>query len=309
MRPPEGAKGQHWINFIHLGRKFYNLVLWSNSQLGQRKWLENIYQQQQAMRERSTIFETVTLCEGFFTGVNKVNCVAPLSGGRRMAYGTDDGIYISDLRDMSKDPVKVLALLEVMQIDVLEAYQLLIILSGTCPVVLGNALLGLTALLERSVFTVPLDALDPMDPNAGIKRAKRISSHTSFFKAGYCLGKMLVCIVKSTQLSSTFKTLEPIDQNVRGRSKPTFKKLINGGNDTLKLFRVGIFSLLGLEYADFMLRNFTYRSSLHRYITSRRKCVLDAPRALRLWTSRHWIPRDFWILVMSLWNLFEEGRV
>ncbi len=179
-----------------------------------------------------------------------------------------------------------------MQIDVLEAYQLLIILSGTCPVVLGNALLGLTALLERSVFTVPLDALDPMDPNAGIKRAKRISSHTSFFKAGYCLGKMLVCIVKSTQLSSTFKTLEPIDQNVRGRSKPTFKKLINGGNDTLKLFRVGIFYLLGLEYADFMLRNFTYRSSLHRYITSRRKCVLDAPRALRLWISRHWIPRD-----------------
>ncbi|PBK72403.1 CNH-domain-containing protein [Armillaria solidipes] len=219
VRPPEGAKGQYWINFIHLGRKFYNLVLWSNSQLGQRKWLENIYQQQQAMRERSTIFETVTLCEGFFTGVNKVNCVAPLSGGRRMAYGTDDGIYISDLRDMSKDPVKVLALLEVMQIDVLEAYQLLIILS------------------ERSVFTVPLDALDPMDPNAGIKRAKRISSHTSFFKAGYCLGKMLVCIVKSTQLSSTFKTLEPIDQTVRGRSKPTFKKLINGGNDTLKLFR------------------------------------------------------------------------
>ncbi len=66
MRPPEGAKGQHWINFIHLGRKFYNLVLWSNSQLGQRKWLENIYQQQQAMRERSTIFETVTLVRGLF---------------------------------------------------------------------------------------------------------------------------------------------------------------------------------------------------------------------------------------------------
>lgn len=73
---------------------------------------------------------------------------------------------------------------------------------------------------------------------AGLKRAKRISSHTSFFKAGHCLGKVLVCIVKSSQLSSTFKTLEPIDQNVRGRSKPTFRKLLQGGNDTLKLFRV-----------------------------------------------------------------------
>ena len=91
---------------------------------------------------------------------------------------------------------------------------------------------------ERQVITFPLDALDPLDPMAGLKRAKRISSHTSFFKAGFCLGRVLVCIVKSSQLSSTFKTLEPIDQNVRGRAKPTFKKLLQGGNDTLKLFRV-----------------------------------------------------------------------
>lgn len=94
--------------------------------------------------------------------------------------------------------------------------------------------------LERQVITFPLDALDPHDPMAGLKRAKRISSHTSFFKAGFCLGKVLVCIVKSSQLSSTFKTLEPIDTNVRGRAKPTFKKLLQGGNDTLKLFRVRV---------------------------------------------------------------------
>ena len=53
-----------------------------------------------------------------------------------------------------------------------------------------------------------------------------------------------MCIVKSSQLSSTFKTLEPIDQNIRGRAKPTFKKLLQGGNDTLKLFRVNLFNLL-----------------------------------------------------------------
>lgn len=95
--------------------------------------------------------------------------------------------------------------------------------------------------VERQVITFPLDALDSRDPMAGLKRAKRISSHTSFFKAGFCLGRMLVCIVKSSQLSSTFKALEPIDQNVRGRSKPTFRKLLQGGNDTLKPFRVSFF--------------------------------------------------------------------
>ncbi|TFK39883.1 CNH domain-containing protein [Crucibulum laeve] len=213
------AKGQFWINFMHLGRKYYNLLLWANSALSQRKWVENIIKQQQVMRERSMIFDTVTLSEGFFSGPNKVNCAAPYSGGRRIVYGTDDGVYISDLREPTREPVKVLSLLEVLQVDVLEDYQLLIVLS------------------ERQVITFPLDALDPIDPMAGLKRAKRISSHTSFFKAGFCLGRVLVCIVKSSQLSSTFKTLEPIDQNIRGRSKPTFRKLLQGGNDTLKLFR------------------------------------------------------------------------
>ncbi|KAF8216840.1 RhoGEF Rgf2 [Mycena galopus ATCC 62051] len=212
------AKGPHWITFAHLGRKTYSLVLWANSALAQRKWVENIAKQQTAMRERSMVFDTFALSEGFF-GANKVNCAAPYSGGRKIVYGTDDGVYISDLRDISKDPVKVLALLDVGQVDVLEDYQLLIVLS------------------ERQVLTFPLDALDPMDPTAGLKRAKRIATHTSFFKAGFCLGRVLVCIVKSTQLSSTFKTLEPIEQTVRGRAKPTFKKLLQGGNDTLKPFR------------------------------------------------------------------------
>jgi hypothetical protein len=95
----------------------------------------------------------------------------------------------------------------------------------------------LTFISERQVITFPIESLDPHDPTAGLKRAKRISSHTTFFKAGYCLNKALVCVVKASPLSSTIKTLEPIDQNVRGRSKPTFKKLLQGGNDTLRVFR------------------------------------------------------------------------
>lgn len=213
------AKGQHWINFVYLGRKCYNLMLWADSAVLQRKWLESIFKQQQSMRERSMIFDTVTLSEGFFSGPNKVNCAAPFDRGRSIVYGTDDGVYISSFTSPENEPVKVLALLDVLQVDVLEEYELLIVLS------------------ERQVITFPLEALDKRDPMAGLRRAKRISSHTSFFKAGFCLGRVLVCIVKSSQLSSTFKTLEPIDQNIRGRAKPTFRKLLQGGNDTLKMFR------------------------------------------------------------------------
>ena len=70
-------KGQHWINFIHLGRKYYNLVLWAGTPMSHKKWLEAIYKQQQTMRDRSLIFDVVTLSEGFFVGHNKVNCAAP----------------------------------------------------------------------------------------------------------------------------------------------------------------------------------------------------------------------------------------
>jgi CNH domain len=51
-------------------------------------------------------------------------------GARRIVYGTDDGVYLSDLRAGNQDPVKVLELLDVSQVDVLEEYQLLIVLSG-----------------------------------------------------------------------------------------------------------------------------------------------------------------------------------
>lgn len=91
------------------------------------------------------------------------------------------------------------------------------------------------------MITFPLDALDPMDPTAGLKRAKRIASHTSFFKTGTCIGRTFVCVVKTSPLSSTIKILEPIDQNVRGRSKPTFRKLLQGGNDTLRIYKVCFF--------------------------------------------------------------------
>ncbi|TDL23883.1 CNH-domain-containing protein [Rickenella mellea] len=213
------AKDGFSITFVHLGRKYYQITLWASTHVGRRKWVENITRQQEIMRERSLIFDTVTLSEGFFHGVNRVNCAAPFNGGRRIAYGTNDGVYFTLPREPHREPVKVLALLDVTQVDILEEYQLLIVLS------------------EHQVITFPLDALSEHDPMAGLRRAKRIASHTSFFKAGTCLGKTLVCVVKASQLSSTIKALEPIEYTVRGKNKPTFRKLLQGGHDTLRPFR------------------------------------------------------------------------
>jgi RHO1 GDP-GTP exchange protein 1/2 len=70
-------KGGHSITFVHLGRKYYQITLWANTYVSQRKWVESITKQQEAMRERSSIFDMTVLNEGFFVGMTKVKCAAP----------------------------------------------------------------------------------------------------------------------------------------------------------------------------------------------------------------------------------------
>lgn len=51
--------------------------------------------------------------------------------GRRIAYGTDVGVFFQTLGEgRNRTPLKVLDLVDVQQIDVLEEYQLLVVLSG-----------------------------------------------------------------------------------------------------------------------------------------------------------------------------------
>lgn len=217
--PKQDAKTGYALTFTYLGRKGYSLTLWASTFVGRKKWFEHIESRQDVLRHRSNIFETMTLSENFFSGPTKVNCSVPFDFGRRIIYGAEDGVYLSDLREKARPPTKVLPLPYVTQIDVLEEYQILIILADRC------------------VHTFTLDALDPTDPVGSLKRGRRISSHTSFFKAGQCLGRTLVCVVKSSSLSSTIKTLEPIEQNVRGKKQPTFRKLLQGGQETLRVFK------------------------------------------------------------------------
>ncbi|CEH18567.1 cnh-domain-containing protein [Ceraceosorus bombacis] len=217
--PKQDQKTGYALTFTYLGRKGYTQTLWASTFVSRKKWFEHIEARQDVLRQRSNIFDTITLSESFFSGPAKVTCSVPFDFGRRIIYGTDDGVYLSDLREKARPPTKVLPLPGVTQMDVLEEYQILIILA------------------ERSVHTFTLDALDPSDPMGSLKRGRRISSHTSFFKAGQCLGRTLVCVVKSSSLSSTIKTLEPIEQNVRGKKQPTFRKLLQGGQETLRVFK------------------------------------------------------------------------
>ena len=87
-------------------------------------------------------------------------------------------------------------------------------------------------------MSVPVEGLDPNDTTLANKRPKKVVGHTNFFKAGVCLGRVLVCCVRSSSLSSTVKVYEPLDTLARGKGRPALRGFLRGGQDTLKAFKV-----------------------------------------------------------------------
>ncbi|KAJ4298645.1 RHO1 GDP-GTP exchange protein 2 [Collariella sp. IMI 366227] len=216
----ETKKGEGWpVTFRHLGKNGYEVTLYASNQSGRQKWLEFIDAAQQRLRARADFLNMTVISSNFFTGQNKVNCVAPFDGGRKLIYGTDNGIYMSDRRSKENTtPKRVIDVPGVTQVDVLEEYQLLLVLSN------------------RSLMSYQLGALDPNEPISS-KRGKKIQSHCNFFKSGICLGRHLVCCVKSSALSTTIKVFEPNDAMSRTKKQKGLSKMFNAGQDELKPFK------------------------------------------------------------------------
>lgn len=106
----------------------------------------------------------------------------------------------------------------VTQIDILEEYQLLLVLSN------------------KTLQSYSLSALNPDEP-ALAKRPKKIQNHCSFFKTGICLGRHLVCCVKSSALSTTIKVFEPNDAMTKAKKQKGLGKFMAGGQDELRPFK------------------------------------------------------------------------
>lgn len=81
-------KGGFPITFIHLGRKGYVRTLWAPTYISRKKWIDSIVKQQEALRERSTIFEPWTISAGYFNPMNRVKCAAPLSEYTHLPIGS-----------------------------------------------------------------------------------------------------------------------------------------------------------------------------------------------------------------------------
>ncbi|KYK60669.1 Rho guanyl nucleotide exchange factor [Drechmeria coniospora] len=215
----DAKKGEGWpITFRHLGKAGYELTLYAANQAARKKWLEFIDNAQQRLRARADFINTTIISSNFFVGTNQVNCVTPFDGGRKLLFGTDNGIYLADRKNREQVPRRVLETTNVTQIDILEEYQLLLVLSN------------------KTLQSYTLSALNPDEP-ALAKRPKKIQNHCSFFKTGICLGRHLVCCVKSSALSTTIKVFEPNDAMTKAKKQKGLGKFMTGGQDELRPFK------------------------------------------------------------------------
>ncbi|KAK9360761.1 CNH domain-containing protein [Lipomyces starkeyi] len=234
----EGANNKHPITFTHLGRRGYELTLYAPTYVSRKKWVESISAQQRVLRERAGIYVKTILCTGFFDSSNRVNCAVPFDGGRKMLYGTDNGVYVSDTRPargLSRipRPQRVVPVSNITQLEVLEEYSMLLALS------------------DKTLLYWPLDTFDTDGGSntsvgngassasvvAAARRPKKVATHINFFKSGISLGRVLVCTVKTNAMTTTVRALEPEEPHSRGKKQTAFRRLLQGQSEGLKVFK------------------------------------------------------------------------
>ena len=191
-------------------------------------------------------------------------------------------------------PKRVIDIANVTQIDVLEEYQLLLILA------------------TKSLMSLPLEVLDANDNQSQLlRRPKKIQNHANFFKAGVCMGRHLVCSAKMSGISTTIKVFEPSDTLSKNKKKPAIGRMFQGNQDTLKPFKVRLSSpyILGLSLrAPVLTRTCTkydFRNSMYppnplRSTSSAVNSVWHVLVALKLSASRHWKRNHYSIMPIHL---------
>jgi hypothetical protein len=208
------------ITFKHLGKGGYEQTLYASTPISQQKWMEHIESQQRSLRERSNFFTKTIINEGFFNPSIRVTCAVPMDGGRKLALGTDAGVYVVErkAKDASMKPRRVLDCKGVTQIDVLEQHQIVLVLA------------------DKTLYSYSMEAMDPDDNQAIAKRPRKIC-HANFFKAGVCVGNNLVATVKTSALSTTIKVYEPKENMANKARKSGFAKMLSQGQDQLKPYK------------------------------------------------------------------------
>jgi hypothetical protein len=201
---------EYVITLTHLGRYGSTLSLSVGSSAQLENWSKDIALQIGRLTKSKRRFEVEKIKTPNFSSTMKVNCSCIYKD--RLVLGTDSGLFVESGHSFSN----VLQVEKILQIGILEHYNMLLILS------------------ERLLLQFSLNVLDgeSVDETQG----KKVSSNVTFFKQGVCLDHLLVCAVRSAQLTSRLKVYEPVGLGVSNR-KGKMGRLFNPHNEALNVFK------------------------------------------------------------------------
>ncbi|KAL0097934.1 CNH domain-containing protein [Phycomyces blakesleeanus] len=237
---PTNNKSGYPIVFVHLGRQgFGQITLYANTLLARRQWVHKIEHQRLALTEKQKVFDIIPISERFFNSLNRVNCATTY--GSSTLIGSDQGVYLKKEKK-EDEPVRVLEMDKVSQIEILDGYNLVLVLA------------------DKILYTYSLDAL--LSHDTGVKRGRKISNHVSFFKFGEVIEvkegkedkedkdtpeknpgvppvkKTLVCLVRYNAMTSTIRALEPhANPEPKKKMKPHLGIFLRGSTEGLKAYK------------------------------------------------------------------------
>eukprot|EP00835_Amoeboradix_gromovi_P002975 NODE_183_length_15731_cov_0.226778.p1 type:complete len:945 gc:universal NODE_183_length_15731_cov_0.226778:6110-3276(-) len=224
----------------YLGHHSNHLTFICASIADKKSWIDAILQQQkQIKKDMNQVVDSTMLnvdnngiiyCAHLYNDILLMGCI--------------DGIYIGYFHTRAKsEPLLLLnntsetvldSLINCKQSETLTVAQCLL-----CDLVTQIEIISsqLVFMVDKTVYCIGLSEL-PLKMTMEfslltLTSCKKLSAHVSFFKTGISGSRPLVCVVKSTSLSSTIKAYEPTELN----SQKGISKFFKTQNDSVKLYR------------------------------------------------------------------------
>lgn len=226
--PPDSQTKSYPIQIVHLGRNGHQIVLLASSHADRKMWIEKIEQATIKVLEKMNKFKLVPLLGKMSDNIatvpdflqdNPILYACPLENGRNMLLACDNGIYFGQNNSASSF-VKILDVPKVTQMELLQDYKVLLVLS------------------EKKLLTFPLDVIPGPGVDANLlppdyattssRKAKRLSSHVSFFQVGTNYNKLFIVAVKTKMVSTYLKVFEHVDFDAQKRKRNKFGSMLMG---------------------------------------------------------------------------------
>jgi hypothetical protein len=121
------------FTFVHLGRNGGSMTFSTSSIADKQAWVDAMETQRNLLMDSSKFFELQLLNDNFFKISNRVNCSVSYAG--MLLVGTDDGLYVGTEHNVdtplsSRLFRKVIHEENILQVDILPDYDMLIFLAG-----------------------------------------------------------------------------------------------------------------------------------------------------------------------------------